>query len=65
MRAKYEHISLRVPPEQKDALDRIANERGAPVVVILRDAIAALTGVPNTHARYARRIDRVGGKAVT
>lgn len=65
MRSEYEHISLRVPPAQKLALDRIANERGRSVVSILRESIAAMTGVPPTIPSKTRKTKRENGQVLT
>jgi len=65
MRSQYENISLRLPPAQKLALDRIANHRGQSVVSILRESIAAMTGVPTTIPGKTRRTKRENGRALT
>jgi predicted transcriptional regulator len=48
-------LLIRLDQTQRDALDRVAKERNVPRAVLLRDAVAEITGVPDPVKRQKRR----------
>ena len=56
-RSHAQLIRFRTSPEQKAALERIADERNVPLTGVLRDAVTAITGVPDTLRRSSVRRD--------
>jgi predicted transcriptional regulator len=48
-------LLVRLDQTQRDALDRVAKERNVPRAVLLRDAVAELTGVSDPVKRQQRR----------
>lgn len=52
---KVPKLPIRIHPDQREALERVALERDVTATALIRDAIAALTGVPDPLPRYPRR----------
>jgi predicted transcriptional regulator len=51
-------LLVRLDQTQRDALDRVAKERNVPRSVLLRDAVAEITGVADPVKRQQRRRKR-------
>jgi hypothetical protein len=56
-RAQPALIRFRARAEQKATLEQIADERNVPLTGVLRDAVTAITGVPDTLRRCSVRRD--------
>jgi predicted transcriptional regulator len=55
MRASDATTRIRISPEQKDAIERVADDRDMPVSAVFGEAINAITGVPDTLKRHTKR----------